>query len=374
MRGRCRRAGSASPWPPRRARTPSWCPAGTRDQARTVAASLGVASSFQLVREPGEPRRLDLFGASAPAQKHAPVLAAAGVARPERFFQELRSAGWDVRQTVTFPDHHRYSRADAASLAAAARAAGARAIITTEKDLIRLLPFRPMPLPVLWLPLTVRIDPAPEFRAWLAGRLAGGAVAGSRSAGMKALRHSIEYALVVLTMRITRLLPWRAVRAMGSGLGFLFYAFDRRHRRTAMQNLAAAFPRKPEAERRAMLRQVFGHFGRLLFELLKFSGLTRDEVLARVEIEGGDRIRDARAKGRGALLFTGHFGYWEINAIAHAAAFAPIGVLARPLDNRRLHELLERMRGCLGKLRDLPAGRAPKGAQGPGAATTAWPS
>jgi KDO2-lipid IV(A) lauroyltransferase len=48
------------------------------------------------------------------------------------------------------------------------------------------------------------------------------------------------------------------------------------------------------------------------------------------------------------LLFTGHFGYWEINAIAHAAAFAPIGVLARPLDNRRLHDLLERMRGCQG--------------------------
>ena len=66
------------------------------------------------------------------------------------------------------------------------------------------------------------------------------------------------------------------------------------------------------------------------------------------EIEGADRIRDARAKGLGALLFTGHFGYWEINAIAHAAAFAPIGVLARPLDNRRLHALLERMRGCQG--------------------------
>jgi KDO2-lipid IV(A) lauroyltransferase len=165
---------------------------------------------------------------------------------------------------------------------------------------------------------------------------------------MKAVRHPVEYALVVLTMWTARLLPWRAVRAMGSGLGFLFYAFDRRHRRIAVQNLAAAFPRKPEAERKAIVRQVFGHFGRLLFELLKFSGLSRDEVLARVEIEGGDRIRDARAKGRGALLFTGHFGYWEINAIAHAAAFAPIGVLARPLDNRRLHDLLERMRGCLG--------------------------
>jgi Kdo2-lipid IVA lauroyltransferase/acyltransferase len=165
---------------------------------------------------------------------------------------------------------------------------------------------------------------------------------------MKAARHLAEYALVALTMRVARALPWLAVRAMGSTLGFLFYALDRRHRRIAMQNVAAAFPRKSKAERRRLVRQVFGHFGRLLFELLKFSGLSRDEILARVEFEGGARIRDAQAGGRGALLFTGHFGYWEINAIAQAAAFAPIGVLARPLDNRRLHDLLERMRGCTG--------------------------
>ena len=165
---------------------------------------------------------------------------------------------------------------------------------------------------------------------------------------MKAVRHPIEYSLVVLTMWVARLLPWRAVRALGSVLGLLFYAFDRRHRRIALQNLAAAFPRKPEAERKAIVRKVFGHFGRLLFELLKFSGLSREGVLARVEIEGGERIREAHAQGRGALLFTGHFGFWEINAIAHAATFAPIGVLARPLDNRRLHALLERMRGCQG--------------------------
>jgi tetraacyldisaccharide 4'-kinase len=148
-------------------------PSGTREQARTLASSLGVGTAFQLVRVPGDPRRLDVLGASAPARKTTPVLAAASVARPERFFEELRSAGWDVKKAVTYPDHHRYSRADADNLADTARSAGARAIVTTEKDLIRLLPFRPLPLPVIWLPLTVRIEPAPAFREWLAGRLAG---------------------------------------------------------------------------------------------------------------------------------------------------------------------------------------------------------
>jgi Kdo2-lipid IVA lauroyltransferase/acyltransferase len=96
------------------------------------------------------------------------------------------------------------------------------------------------------------------------------------------------------------------------------------------------------------VRRVFGHFGRLLFEMLKFSGLSRDQMLRRVEFEGDERVREAHGLGKGALLFTGHFGCWEINAMAHGAALWPMGVLARPLDNVRLHRLLERIRGCTG--------------------------
>jgi tetraacyldisaccharide 4'-kinase len=147
-------------------------PSDTDEQARTVAASLGVETAFRLVRTAGRPRRLDLTGASAPAETSVPVLAAAGIARPDRFFDELRAGGWDVKRTLSFPDHHRYSRADAAALVEAAQSAGARAIVTTEKDLVRLLPVGPMPMPVMWVPLAVQVEPASAFRTWLAGRLA----------------------------------------------------------------------------------------------------------------------------------------------------------------------------------------------------------
>jgi tetraacyldisaccharide 4'-kinase len=142
------------------------------ERAHTVAASLGVSDGFRLVRIAGAPRRLDVVGAGAPVRATGPVLAVAGIAQPDRFFRELGAAGWDVKQAVSYRDHHRYTRADALSLVARARQAGARAIVTTEKDLVRLLPFRPMALPVVWMPLEVRIEPAPAFRAWLTARLA----------------------------------------------------------------------------------------------------------------------------------------------------------------------------------------------------------
>jgi KDO2-lipid IV(A) lauroyltransferase len=67
-------------------------------------------------------------------------------------------------------------------------------------------------------------------------------------------------------------------------------------------------------------------------------------MLARAEFEGEDRVRLAYAKGKGVLFFTGHFGFWEQQALAHGLQLRPIGVLARALDNPRLNELLEQMR------------------------------
>ena len=93
---------------------------------------------------------------------------------------------------------------------------------------------------------------------------------------------------------------------------------------------------------------MFAHFGRLLTVLLKFSTMRPDQMLARVEFEGEDRVKAAHALGKGALLFTGHFGYWEINALVHALVLHPMALLARPLDNPLLHDLLERVRGRTG--------------------------
>ena len=140
------------------------------------------------------------------------------------------------------------------------------------------------------------------------------------------------------------------VRACGSLVGLCFYVFDRVHRGVADTNLALAFPQRPRAERTAINRAMFMHFGRVLFELLKFSTLAPAAMRASIEFEGEDRARAAYGHGRGVLFFTGHFGYWEIHAIVHALGFEPIGVLARALDNVLLHQLLEDVRTSTGNV------------------------
>ena len=162
------------------------------------------------------------------------------------------------------------------------------------------------------------------------------------------MRHRAEYLAVKALRWLVRVLPHAAVRSMGAALGLMFYGLDRVHRRVAATNLATAFPKRSAAERRQISRAMFVHFGRLLFELLRFSTLTPQEMRRRLEFDGEERARAAYAQGKGVLFFTGHFGYWEIQAIGHGLELQPVGVLARALDNPYLNALLESVRGSTG--------------------------
>jgi len=63
-----------------------------------------------------------------------PFYAFCGIGNPFAFFQDLKNWNIPLADQCEFPDHHRYDRRDAAELQATARAAGATALLTTEKD------------------------------------------------------------------------------------------------------------------------------------------------------------------------------------------------------------------------------------------------
>ena len=100
------------------------------------------------------------------------------------------------------------------------------------------------------------------------------------------MRHRLEYLLVEALRAVVSILPHAVVRGLGATLGVLFYAVDRKHRRVALTNLSQSFPTRSPTEVRQIARRMFKHFGRLLFEILKFSTMSPAAMLRRVEFEG----------------------------------------------------------------------------------------
>jgi tetraacyldisaccharide 4'-kinase len=103
------------------------------------------------------------------------VVAFAGIARPAGFLETLREARVDVADLLPFADHHWYAPEDVARVDERARTLDAEALITTEKDWVRL---RKLPLPSrpLWV-LAIRLVVTSGRDAWQAafGRLCSSA-------------------------------------------------------------------------------------------------------------------------------------------------------------------------------------------------------
>ncbi len=82
-----------------------------------------------------------------------PVIAFAGIGRPEKFFRSVLALGAEILATHAFPDHHVYSASDAARLLTEAATRGAT-LVTTTKDFVKL----PAALRSACLVVTVRLD------------------------------------------------------------------------------------------------------------------------------------------------------------------------------------------------------------------------
>lgn len=103
-----------------------------RHRVENVRPNLPVARA---VLEAGAWQRLD--GVSAPPPE-GDLLAVASIAAPETFEGLVRQATGQAPELLTFRDHHVYREADARAIRARA---GARTVVTTEKDAVKLEAF-----------------------------------------------------------------------------------------------------------------------------------------------------------------------------------------------------------------------------------------
>ena len=116
-------------------------------------------------------------------------------------------------------------------------------------------------------------------------------------------------------VRLIAKLPYRALIALGRGLGVLTARLPGARRRVAQRNLAVCFPDMPDTERMRLLQRNLADLGLMLVEFA-FAWFGSDRAIARVpcRIEGLEHLERSRAQGRGVLLVGAHFSHLELCA------------------------------------------------------------
>jgi tetraacyldisaccharide 4'-kinase len=102
------------------------------------------------------------------------LLAVSGLANPDSFQRVLDGLGLPVDHTLVFPNHHWFTERDIERIGDTIAMHQLDAIITTEKDEVRLGLFAErLDVPIYTVAITMQVQPAQEFEEFVLRMAAG---------------------------------------------------------------------------------------------------------------------------------------------------------------------------------------------------------
>lgn len=137
-------------------------------------------------------------------------------------------------------------------------------------------------------------------------------------------------------------------RAFAVGFSRMGYYLLHKHKLIALHNLSRAFPEKSTDELLRIIKDSYASFAMLFVEFLGITRLNRENLHRRAAVRGLEHYEKACREGRGVLLFTAHFGNWEIGNAVLAILSRPPYFMARKLDSPFLEEISTSTRTMLG--------------------------
>lgn len=136
--------------------------------------------------------------------------------------------------------------------------------------------------------------------------------------------------MLLLLSRIARSLSKRTILRLGRWLGYFWYYVVPVRRRIALENVRRVFPEASRSEQRRIVRDSFVHLATYSLEVLRIPGITvESEEL--MEFEGLERLDEALARGKGAILFVSHVGNVDLAGASLSLLGYPICAVVKDL-------------------------------------------
>ncbi|HEY5673748.1 MAG TPA: lysophospholipid acyltransferase family protein [Malonomonas sp.] len=149
------------------------------------------------------------------------------------------------------------------------------------------------------------------------------------------LKFRCEYWAVKRVAALVRWLPRELSLAFGGRLGLLAFWLLSKRRKLAEENLRRAFPQFNRKQVAGLARANFIHVGVSSMEMLRMNKFQRGggDLERYFDISGLEHLREAQQLGRGVIMLTGHFGFWEAGFFVLPELGIDVDAVTKPMKN-----------------------------------------
>ena len=157
------------------------------------------------------------------------------------------------------------------------------------------------------------------------------------------MKYFIQFLIIFFFFIIYKILGLKIASNLSSKLLKFFGPFFR-SRELIEKNILKAFPNIDSNEINKIINNMWGNYGRILSEYVFLRDFRKSKYQNNIEIIGQDILNDIKKNKKPVIFISGHFNNFELMAMHIEKSGINLAALYRPLNNKFLNFIMEKIR------------------------------
>jgi Kdo2-lipid IVA lauroyltransferase/acyltransferase len=160
---------------------------------------------------------------------------------------------------------------------------------------------------------------------------------------MKSIKYFIQFLIISMLFLIFKVLGLNfASYLSGKIVSFIGPFF--RSKNLIESNLLKAFPNLSQNEMKKIIKKMWTNYGKILAEYIFIKDFRKSKLENNIEIKGQKILEEISKNNEAVIFISGHFNNFELMAMQIEKSGINLAALYRPLNNKFLNLIMERIR------------------------------
>ena len=160
---------------------------------------------------------------------------------------------------------------------------------------------------------------------------------------MKNIKYLLQFIFIIFLFLIFKLIGLKFSSFLGGKL-FQLIGPLMRQKKIIHSNIKRAFPTIEENEIKKIKKKMWNNYGRVFAEYMFLKKFRNEYFRSHISVKGLEILKDIKKNNKPVIFISGHFSNFELMAMVIEKFGVKLAAIYRPLNNRFLNVLMERIR------------------------------